>query len=375
METNHLHIVCLDVPYPADYGGVFDLFYKIKSLSEAGIKIHLHCFEYGRGQQPALNQYCEDVQYYQRHTGHKGFSTSLPYIVASRANTDLLKNLQKDTHPVLLEGIHCTHFLNSGDLSNKKVFVRLHNVEHLYYHQLANSTSSWLKKIYYNRESKLLKTYETSLKDKATFWTVNDKDLDVFINELGYKDIENLPPFMPEYNQEWHAEKGSYCLYHGNLSVAENEKAAEWLLENIFSELQIPLVIAGKNPSEHLMRLAHRELHTCLVANPGETEMQELIKKAQVNILPSFNNTGIKLKLINALYNGRHCLVNTAAVAGTGLKDCCTIADSTAEMKTNLQKLYEDVFTKDQFEKRQERLQSTFSNKENAKKMIGWIFG
>lgn len=123
------------------------------------------------------------------------------------------------------------------------------------------------------------------------------------------------------------------------------------------------------------MRLAHREMHTCLVANPGETEMQELIKKAQVNILPSFNSTGIKLKLINALYNGKHCLVNTAAVAGTGLNDCCTIADSTAEMKISLQQLYEEDYTEDQFEKRQESLQSIFSNKKNAKKMIGWIFG
>ena len=52
LAEKHLHIVCLDVPYPVDYGGVFDLFYKIKALSEAGVKIHLHCFEYGRGQQP-----------------------------------------------------------------------------------------------------------------------------------------------------------------------------------------------------------------------------------------------------------------------------------------------------------------------------------
>lgn len=374
MESRHLHIVCLDVPYPVDYGGVFDLFYKIKSLSEAGIKIHLHCFEYGRGQQAELDKYCVEVHYYHRRTGHKCFSATLPYIVASRANTELLNNLQKDNYPVLLEGIHCTYFLHTGKLNNKRVFVRLHNVEHLYYRQLSYSASSWLKKIYYVRESKLLKTYEASLKNKATFWTVNEKDLDVFINQLGYSDIENLPPFMPEYAPEWNGEKGSYCLYHGNLSVAENEKAAEWLLEHIFSELQIPLVIAGKNPSEHLLRLAHREIHTCVVENPGDTEMQELIKKAQVNILPSFNSTGIKLKLINALYNGRHCLVNTAAVEGTGLDNCCTIANNCSDMKAALQYLYDQPFNLYQFEDRQKHLHNIFSNKANARKMIGWIF-
>ncbi|MEO7309687.1 MAG: glycosyltransferase family 4 protein [Chitinophagaceae bacterium] len=375
MQNRHLHIVCLDVPYPVDYGGVFDLFYKIKSLSEAGIYIHLHCFEYGRGQQDELNKYCVSVKYYPRLKGHKSISGSLPYIVASRANPELLKNLQLDDHPVLLEGIHSTYFLHSGGLSKKKVFVRLHNVEYLYYHQLYHATSSWLKKIFYVRESKLLRSYEASLKGKATFWTVNDKDLDIFINKLGYTDIENLLPFMPEYEPVWNGEKGSYCLYHGNLSVAENEKAALWLLENVFNDLQIPLVIAGKNPSDHLMRMAHRQAHTCVVANPGDDEMQELIKKAQVNILPSFNTTGIKLKLINALFNGRHCLVNTAAVEGTGLECCCTISNSTNDMKTALQYLHEKSYTCYQFEHRQEHLKNIFSNQANAKKMIGWIWG
>ncbi|MCX6283192.1 MAG: mannosyltransferase, partial [Bacteroidetes bacterium] len=41
----HLHIVSFDIPYPPDYGGVIDVYYKIKTLSEAGVKIHLHCFE------------------------------------------------------------------------------------------------------------------------------------------------------------------------------------------------------------------------------------------------------------------------------------------------------------------------------------------
>lgn len=71
------------MPYPVDYGGVFDLFYKIKELHSLGVKIHLHCFDYGRGEQPELNKYCEEVFYYSRNEGHKGFSFKLPYIVAS----------------------------------------------------------------------------------------------------------------------------------------------------------------------------------------------------------------------------------------------------------------------------------------------------
>jgi len=55
----HLHIISFDVPYPTDYGGAIDVFYKIKALHKLGIKIHLQTYEYGRGQQDELLKYCE----------------------------------------------------------------------------------------------------------------------------------------------------------------------------------------------------------------------------------------------------------------------------------------------------------------------------
>lgn len=374
MQERHLHIVCFDVPYPADYGGVYDLYYKIRALHTAGIKLHLHCFAYGRAQQPALEQFCEEIHYYARESYFKSVSTTLPYIVASRGNQQLLANLQKDNYPILMEGIHCTYFLHTGDLPGSRCFVRLPNVEHLYYHRLAETTTHLPKKWYYRRESKLLKAYEASLANKATFWTISQKDLNVFQHELGYHSVDNLPLYLPDYTPEWNGEKGCFCLYHGNLEVDENEHAAIWLLENVFNDIEIPFVIAGKNPSQKLQKLAHAQMHTCIVANPGEREMNELIKKAQVNVLPSFNETGVKLKLINALYLGRHCLVNTSGAEGSGLEHCCTIADSLAAMRKALVELYEKPYTYYTHELRMEKMRAQYCNERNARQMIGWIF-
>src|SRR5690606_1545918 len=94
-----LHVVSFDVPFPADYGGVQDVFYKVKVLSELGVKIHLHCFAYGRKQAPELESLCESVHYYERNTGHKGLSINLPYIVSSRINQQLINTLREDNHP------------------------------------------------------------------------------------------------------------------------------------------------------------------------------------------------------------------------------------------------------------------------------------
>ena len=39
-----LHIVSFNVPWPANYGGVMDVFYRLRALSRAGLRIHLHCY-------------------------------------------------------------------------------------------------------------------------------------------------------------------------------------------------------------------------------------------------------------------------------------------------------------------------------------------
>ncbi|MEO6328399.1 MAG: mannosyltransferase, partial [Ginsengibacter sp.] len=285
MVDKHLHIVSLDVPYPVDHGGIFDLFCKIVALHKLSIKIHLHCFEYGRGVQDELNQYCEEVVYYKRKRGVKSFSLHLPYIVNSRRNDDLLINLLKDDYPVLLEGIHCTYLLYQNKLRNKKTFVRLHNVEFEYYRQLANSTTSILKKTYFLIESKLLKKYEHNISSKATFIAVTLRDKEIYAREFRAIDIKYLPVFLP-YNSVTAMEgKGSYCLYHGNLGIAENEKAVLWLVKNVFNSLPVPFVIAGKNPSKKISGLAHQNANICLIASPADHEINELISKAHINIL------------------------------------------------------------------------------------------
>ncbi|HEX2683222.1 MAG TPA: glycosyltransferase [Ferruginibacter sp.] len=373
MRDKHLHIVTHDVPWPADHGGITDLFYKVKALNALGVNIHLHCFTKGRAPQPELDKYCVSVNYYQRKSKINGFSFRLPFIVNSRSAAELIANLQQDDHPILLEGIHCTFPLFKGTLTNRKVVVRLHNTEFAYYRQLAKHETSFLKKLYFLHESGLLKKYERKIANNASFLAVSKKDVDMY-RELGAKDIHYLPVFLPYTLAVGKEGKGCYCLYHGNLSVNENEKAATWLLQEVFSKLSIPFVIAGKDPSERLQRFAHEHQHTCLVANPSEKEMQDMIGKAHVHVLPSFNNTGIKLKLLNAVFNGRHCLVNQAAIDGSGLDRCCHIADNPASFQQKLSALYQQDFTEQEIQQRQGLLQSLYNNEVNARKLMTFLW-
>ena len=65
----YLNIIAFNIPWPANYGGIIDVYYKIKALKANGVKIILHCFEYERPHAPILETLCEKVYYYKRNTG------------------------------------------------------------------------------------------------------------------------------------------------------------------------------------------------------------------------------------------------------------------------------------------------------------------
>jgi hypothetical protein len=371
---NHLHIVCLDVPYPPDYGGVFDLYYKIEALYQKGVKIHLHCFEYGRGTQYALNRYCVEVNYYRRRTNIKALLQGIPHIVGSRASKSLLANLSKDDHPILLEGIHCTWFLFKNKLLDKKVFVRLHNVEFQYYRQLAKVETSIFKKLYFFTESMLLKKYEKKIAAKALCIAVTTKDQELYKSIFLSPGTKYLPVFVPYTSVDSIPGNGEFCLYHGNLSVVENEKAVIWLLKNVFNDPAIPFIIAGKDPSVKLAKLVKNKTAVSIVANPTEETLESLIRGAHINILPSFNATGIKIKLINALFNGRHCLVNKEAISGTDLESLCSVAGDPKDFINAMSVLISKPFMQEDIELRSGILQSKFDNERNAEQLMQWIY-
>ena len=375
--TRHLHIVCFDVPWPADYGGAIDMMTRIMLLKKMGIAIHLHYFSYNeRGTPNELNQFCESIHVYERKKGHKGLSFKLPYIVSSRINEELIINLQKDNYPILLEGIHCTGILSEINLDSRKVVVRMHNEESIYYKELARAESSFFKKMYFLLESKFIKKYFHSLRDDCVYACISVEDKNILINDYHLSKVIHLSAFSPWQQVKSEEGMGTLCLYHGNLSVSENEEAAIWLLQNVFNKIQIPFVIAGKNPSNRLQKLAHLHKHTCLVANPTESELNDLIRKAHINILPSFNKniTGVKLKLLHVLYEGRHCIVSEPMVKGTGLKAACHIGTTANAFASIITQLYHQPFTNEEIVLRKKLLADTYDNEKNTRQLIQYLY-
>lgn len=371
MKQKHLHIISFDVPYPADYGGVIDVFYKMKALQKQGIKIHLHCFEYGREEAIELESICEKVYYYKRKLFKQYLLNDLPFMVISRSSEKLVETLLLDKHPILFEGLHCCFHLND-ELLNKRIrIVRMHNIEHDYYSNLEKVEKSFFRKIYFGREAKKLKRFEKVLNKADSVIAISPADT----KELSkrYKNVHHVTAFHPNERVNIKEGKGKFCLYHGNLEVGENNEAALYLVNEVFSKITIPLIIAGRKPSSELTAVISKFSHIQLRANITTLEIDELISNAQINVLPTFQATGIKLKLLAVLFIGRHCIVNLPMVANTGLEALCSVQNSAAEMAVEITRLFDLPFDMHEKQKRENILSLNFSNEVNIKKLLALI--
>lgn len=356
-----MNIISFNVPCPANYGGVIDVYYRIEALAEAGVKIHLHCFEYGRKSSKKLESICEKVFYYHRSKSWLNHFSYLPFIVKTRNNKQLFDNLLQNDYPILFEGIHCCFYLPNKLLKKRLKIVRSHNIEHDYYSFLAAKTKSFTKRAYYWLEAQKLKNYEKVYSYANYVAAISKSDFEYLSKKFGDK-VFILMPSHTNSNVSIKQGKGSYLLYHGNLSVSENNEAAMYVVNRIAPHISFPFVIAGNNPSGELICAVNQCFNVKLVANPTEREMDKLLKNAHINFLPTFQPTGFKLKLLNALFNGRFCVGNSALTWGTGLDDLCSLADN----DKSLIKLLNDIVDKDFDEANIEKRKALLKNYSNS---------
>jgi hypothetical protein len=371
-EERVLHIISFNIPYPPDYGGVIDVYFKIKSLHEAGVRIILHNYQYGREIAEKLHEFCEAVYYYPRKKSPEYFFRKQPYIVATRDSQELLSRLQKDSYPILFEGIHTINSFSEIAQNKRKLIIRAHNVEHSYYSQLAQNENKLWKKFFYYIESIKLSAYEKEVYPSNTIAAISPKDHEYFSKRYGNSSL--VTPFHPYHDVCIQTGFGSHILYHGNLSVAENIEVAEFLLKEIFPSIPYPCIIAGKQPPKSLLNLAAGLSHVKMLADPDQLLMDELIASAQVNLLPAFQDSGMKLKLLSALFTGKHCLVNSKMIANTGLDSLCLQADSNEDMIRKTSELILQPFNQAEVEKRRAFLNVHHNNQRNAERLIQMIW-
>lgn len=371
--TVSVNIVCLDVPFPANYGGAINMFHKIRWLHKKGVDVYLHCFEYAdRIATDELNKHCKQVIYYKRKTGIASLLSFLPYNVKSRISDELKQNLLKNDFPIIFEALHSCYLLKDKDFVNRKKIFRESNIEHEYFYHLAKNEKHILKKMYFYIEAFKFKQFEPIVSFSDLMLVVSTEDEKHFKTTYPKTVVKYLPSF--HQNDELLVAEGTsnYILYHGNLRVSENYMAADWLIDHVFSKIQHQVIIAGLNPPNFLKEKIAKYAHITLKQNCTQEEMDALIHNAQVHCLYTSQATGLKLKLLNVLFNGRFVIANTQMVHGTDLGKSCIVVDSAAQFIEEIDTCFEMIFSNEKLMMRKNNLQ-LFENSTNADSLINDI--
>ncbi len=365
-----LNIVSFNIPFPPNYGGVIDVFYKLKTLSESGVDIILHTFD--REHTEGLKKYCREVHYYKRKTGLFSQLTFLPYIVYSRRNKELIDCLLENEHPVLFEGIHTCYYINDNRLKNRLKIVRAHNVEHIYYKGLAGNTQNLFSKIFFNLEARRLKRFERKFEYADYILALSASEYEYFQERYGKEKVLLVYPFHSNEEVTITSEYKPYVLYQGDLSSPENINNAVFLINQVAAKCpEIPWIVAGLNPGKAICNAAKLVSNVTVKANLSEEEMNTLLREALINVLYTSQASGFKLKLLNAVYNCHFCLANMKMLTGTGLNEACVIIPDDADGILEKIRVYiQQDFPEKAINERKALLNTSWSNKKNAEKII-----
>jgi len=367
MQNKAFHIISFDNPFPPTYGGVIDVYYKIKALHEIGFEIYLHSFVSAI---PAdfseLEAITTKVFFYKLSKNPFLLLSKIPYSVVSRNNKNLLANLNEIQAPILFEGLKTTFLVHQNKLKAHQKILRLHNLEQVYFGGLYKSETSPFRKLLYYFESKKYKNYEK----------INHK-FDQVIALSHYENAYTNSHFgNSKYIPVFHGNKfskelssfGKYALYHGDLRTSDNKKAVAFLIR-VFQKIpDYSLIIASNNGASFVNSKKGLSQNISFVTIKNQAHLDELLHEAHINVMLSFQQSGTKLKLINSLFNSRFCIINSNIVDDEKVSAICEMAETESDFISKVNRLRQQPYL--DFEKRKLVLETFFNDITNARLIL-----
>ena len=370
-----INIISGQTPCHNTPGDAQQTYWLIEGLCSAGIDVHLYTFsEVGANTDPKLLEICASLTSYPINKGHRNFSFSIPYASAQYQNEQLVHDLAKNNYPILIEGLGPCSLALSKVLANKKIWVRLLTFAPGYFGHLQERTSAPLKKLYYQREAVLSKNLLKKIKQRVQWIVPSVSDKTVLENVFLGGNICTLAPFHNNNIVTSKTGLGNYCLFQGNLADAATHKTAVWLLTHVFHNLTVPFVITGNNPAPALVELAHKQPHTCIVANPSAPERSDMIEKAQIILQPSFIKSGPDEALLEGIKTGRHCITNSKS-SGSPYAPCYHQGSSASAFQEIIVQLYHHPFSEEEIETRKRAMSQQKSNATLAEEFTTIVWG
>lgn len=210
-----------------------------------------------------------------------------------------------------------------------KVVLHQHNCEYLMWKRFGEIEKNIFKKGALYIQSFLIKKYESEIGKKSDAILAAPNDIEE-LEKLGipkekffitYHLAEDDFLTYPPLNYSPHKEA---LLFVGTLTWEANVDGLIWFLNNCWESLlqekpNLQLYIVGKNPDTRIVEYANKYQNISL---PGFVEdLEPYFQKSGVFICPLRFGSGIKVKVVNAMYRGIPVVTTPIGIEGLAVEN------------------------------------------------------
>ena len=226
------------------------------------------------------------------------------------------------------------------------MILRAHNVEHLIWRRVAESTRHGLRRWYLKHLSLTLRAYELEhIGDYDGVVCITRNDADYFRANGCRRPIVDIP-FGVEIEELPNVEAEPASLFHiGAMDWMPNRESIQWMLDEVWPVVhrevpQARLYLAGRKMPERWMRADIEGVNVV-----GEVpDAMHFIASKQINVVPLLSGSGIRVKIIEAMSVGKAVVTTTVGAQGIDYTDGenLLIANTPQEFAQQIKRLVDD---------------------------------
>jgi len=217
---------------------------------------------------------------------------------------------------IVLESLFLASYISTiRKVSNARIIVRAHNVEHELWEQQAVETNNFLKKWYLGSLAKSLKKAEIRLLNSADqIWTITNEDA-LKLSELGVeKSIHTIPVAMDIPTESVDYSQADF-FHLGSLNWSPNQLAVQTLITNYWPKLR------GQTTSHLHIAGSFSESITIqeqkgIIVHGFVEDVALFMRSHGILASPVRTGSGVRIKLLEALALGVPCITTSIGAVG-----------------------------------------------------------
>jgi glycosyltransferase involved in cell wall biosynthesis len=241
----------------------------------------------------------------------------------------LVRILQAETFDIVqFEMLYMSPYINIvRKYSDARIVLRTHNIEHLIWQRVAETTKNPMKKYYLKSLVRKLKNYECSIvRQFDGIAAITEQDAAFFRSEqcLQPANGKHIPvvaiPFgiVPGQFSDTNEEPEFPSLFSiGAMDWIPNIEGICWFLEKVWPEIhhrypQLHYYLAGRHMPGWLIGKKYPNVDVV-----GEVEnAQAFMRSKAILVVPLFSGSGIRIKIIEGMANGKTIISTTVGAEG-----------------------------------------------------------